>query len=87
MEHLEQAATIFFSIEIVLSKKFGFIYKVCFPFEDLCFLVFQLSKVMKQVRHRLAACQTVREGENISELPGGIWKDVRLTSLITAMPV
>ncbi|XP_017316260.1 coiled-coil domain-containing protein 15 isoform X3 [Ictalurus punctatus] len=33
----------------------------------------QLSKVMKQVRHRLAACQTVQEGEDL-ELPGGIWK-------------
>ncbi|KAB5522633.1 hypothetical protein PHYPO_G00161750 [Pangasianodon hypophthalmus] len=34
----------------------------------------QLSKIMKQVRHRLAACQTVREGEDLSELPGGIWE-------------
>ncbi|XP_036435717.1 coiled-coil domain-containing protein 15 [Colossoma macropomum] len=34
----------------------------------------QLSRVMKQVRLRLAACQTVREGEELSELPGGIWK-------------
>uniref|UniRef100_A0A4W5PIY7 Coiled-coil domain containing 15 n=1 Tax=Hucho hucho TaxID=62062 RepID=A0A4W5PIY7_9TELE len=34
----------------------------------------QLSKVMRQVRHRLAACQTVRDGEVMSELPGGIWK-------------
>ncbi|KAL7834493.1 hypothetical protein SRHO_G00287400 [Serrasalmus rhombeus] len=34
----------------------------------------QLSKVMKQVRLRLAACQTVREGEELSELPGGLWK-------------
>ncbi|XP_038861104.1 coiled-coil domain-containing protein 15 isoform X2 [Salvelinus namaycush] len=34
----------------------------------------QLSKVMRQVRHRLAACQTIRDGEVMSELPGGIWK-------------
>uniref|UniRef100_W5KJ32 Coiled-coil domain containing 15 n=1 Tax=Astyanax mexicanus TaxID=7994 RepID=W5KJ32_ASTMX len=34
----------------------------------------QLRKAMKQVRHRLAACQTVREGEELSEFPGGIWK-------------
>ncbi|XP_072549907.1 uncharacterized protein ccdc15 isoform X2 [Salminus brasiliensis] len=34
----------------------------------------QLGKVIKQVRHRLAACQTVRDGEELSELPGGIWK-------------
>ncbi|XP_070290457.1 coiled-coil domain-containing protein 15 isoform X4 [Salvelinus sp. IW2-2015] len=33
-----------------------------------------LSKVMRQVRHRLAACQTIRDGEVMSELPGGIWK-------------
>lgn len=57
-----------------------------------CPRLFQLSKVMKKVRHRLAACQTVREDEDFSELPGGIWKvsptrDVRLTSLISAMSV
>ncbi|KAF7688843.1 coiled-coil domain-containing protein 15 isoform X1 [Silurus meridionalis] len=34
----------------------------------------QQSKVMKQVRHRLASCRTVHEGEEVSELPGGIWK-------------
>ncbi|XP_010868612.2 coiled-coil domain-containing protein 15 isoform X2 [Esox lucius] len=34
----------------------------------------QHSKVMKQVRHRLAACQTVRNAEVMSELPGGRWK-------------
>ncbi|XP_066517425.1 coiled-coil domain-containing protein 15 isoform X2 [Hoplias malabaricus] len=34
----------------------------------------QLSRVMKQVRLRLAACQIVRDGEELSELPGGIWK-------------
>ncbi|XP_060719578.1 coiled-coil domain-containing protein 15 isoform X1 [Tachysurus vachellii] len=34
----------------------------------------QLSRIMKQVRHRLAACQTVRESKEFSELPGGIWK-------------
>ncbi|KAK3509119.1 hypothetical protein QTP70_020230 [Hemibagrus guttatus] len=34
----------------------------------------QLSRIMKQVRHRLAACQTVQESEEFSELPGGIWK-------------
>ncbi|KAG7314534.1 hypothetical protein KOW79_021837 [Hemibagrus wyckioides] len=34
----------------------------------------QLSRIMKQVRHRLAACQTVQESEDFSELPGGIWK-------------
>ncbi|KAL0994611.1 hypothetical protein UPYG_G00124830 [Umbra pygmaea] len=34
----------------------------------------QLSEVMRQVRHRLAACQTVRDGEVTSEFPGGIWK-------------
>ncbi|XP_021473358.2 coiled-coil domain-containing protein 15 [Oncorhynchus mykiss] len=34
----------------------------------------QLSKVTRQVRHRLASCQTVRDGEVMSELPGGIWK-------------
>lgn len=34
----------------------------------------QLSKVVKLVRHRLAGCQTVKEGDEISELPGGIWK-------------
>ncbi|KAF5899840.1 coiled-coil domain-containing protein 15, partial [Clarias magur] len=34
----------------------------------------QISKMMKQVRHRLAAYQTIREGEDFSELPGGVWK-------------
>ncbi|XP_047665564.1 coiled-coil domain-containing protein 15 isoform X3 [Tachysurus fulvidraco] len=34
----------------------------------------QLSRIMKQVRHRLAACQTVTESKEFSELPGGIWK-------------
>lgn len=29
---------------------------------------------MRQVRHRLASCQTVPVGEVASELPGGIWK-------------
>ncbi|XP_036380611.1 coiled-coil domain-containing protein 15 [Megalops cyprinoides] len=34
----------------------------------------QLSKVAKQVRRRLASCQTMPTGELVSELPGGIWK-------------
>ncbi|XP_062844983.1 coiled-coil domain-containing protein 15 [Trichomycterus rosablanca] len=34
----------------------------------------QLSKVMKQVRLRLASRQTLRDDEHSSELPGGIWK-------------
>ncbi|XP_067113294.1 coiled-coil domain-containing protein 15 isoform X1 [Osmerus mordax] len=34
----------------------------------------QLSHVMRKVRHRLAACQTVSDGEVMSELPGGLWK-------------
>lgn len=29
---------------------------------------------MRKVRHRLAACQTVSDGEVMSELPGGLWK-------------
>ncbi|XP_051964823.1 coiled-coil domain-containing protein 15 [Xyrauchen texanus] len=33
-----------------------------------------VSKVMKQVRHRLAACQTMQDGDELSQLPGGIWK-------------
>lgn len=33
-----------------------------------------VSKVMKQVRRRLAACQTVQEADELSQLPGGIWK-------------
>lgn len=33
-----------------------------------------LSQVMRKVRHRLAACQTVSDGEVISDLPGGLWK-------------
>ncbi|XP_062392101.1 coiled-coil domain-containing protein 15 [Sardina pilchardus] len=34
----------------------------------------QVCKVVKLVRHRLAACQTVKEGDEMSELPGGLWK-------------
>ncbi|MGH0162314.1 UNVERIFIED_CONTAM: hypothetical protein FKN15_042558 [Acipenser sinensis] len=34
----------------------------------------RLSKVMKQARRRLAACQIVPTGEVTSELPGGIWR-------------
>lgn len=30
--------------------------------------------MVKLVRHRLAACKTVREGDEVSELPGGLWK-------------
>ncbi|XP_051529913.1 coiled-coil domain-containing protein 15 isoform X2 [Myxocyprinus asiaticus] len=33
-----------------------------------------VSKVMRQVRHRLAACQTIQDGDELSQLPGGIWK-------------
>uniref|UniRef100_A0A671P0E3 Coiled-coil domain containing 15 n=1 Tax=Sinocyclocheilus anshuiensis TaxID=1608454 RepID=A0A671P0E3_9TELE len=33
-----------------------------------------VSKVRKQVRHRLAARQTVQEGDELSQLPGGRWK-------------
>ncbi|XP_016095035.1 coiled-coil domain-containing protein 15 isoform X2 [Sinocyclocheilus grahami] len=33
-----------------------------------------VSKVRKQVRHRLAARQTVQEGDELSQLPGGSWK-------------
>uniref|UniRef100_A0A8C1ZP06 Coiled-coil domain containing 15 n=1 Tax=Cyprinus carpio TaxID=7962 RepID=A0A8C1ZP06_CYPCA len=33
-----------------------------------------VSKVRKQVRHRLAAHQTVQEGDELSQLPGGRWK-------------
>lgn len=33
-----------------------------------------VSKVLKQVRRRLATCQTVQEGDELSQLPGGIWK-------------
>ncbi|KAI2664277.1 Coiled-coil domain-containing protein 15 [Labeo rohita] len=38
------------------------------------FTLAQVSKVRKQVRHRLAACQTVQEGDELSQLPGGRWK-------------
>ncbi|KAJ8347562.1 hypothetical protein SKAU_G00261510 [Synaphobranchus kaupii] len=34
----------------------------------------QLIKVTKQVRRRLASCQTVSPGEVASQLPGGLWK-------------
>ncbi|XP_016310319.1 coiled-coil domain-containing protein 15 isoform X1 [Sinocyclocheilus anshuiensis] len=34
----------------------------------------RVSKVRKQVRHRLAARQTVQEGDELSQLPGGRWK-------------
>ncbi|KAK1787543.1 hypothetical protein P4O66_016046 [Electrophorus voltai] len=34
----------------------------------------QFSKVMRQVRHRLAGHQTVQDGEDLSGLPGGKWK-------------
>ncbi|KAJ7996857.1 hypothetical protein DPEC_G00222870 [Dallia pectoralis] len=34
----------------------------------------QLSEVMKRVRHKLAACQTDRDAEVMSELPGWKWK-------------
>ncbi|XP_064207030.1 coiled-coil domain-containing protein 15 [Anguilla rostrata] len=34
----------------------------------------QLVKVTKQVRRRLASCQTVSPGAEASELPGGLWK-------------
>ncbi|XP_056313029.1 coiled-coil domain-containing protein 15 [Danio aesculapii] len=37
-------------------------------------LTHNVSKVRKQVRHRLAACQTVQDGEELSQLPGGRWK-------------
>nr|XP_033774163.1 coiled-coil domain-containing protein 15 isoform X3 [Geotrypetes seraphini] len=33
-----------------------------------------LSKTIKQVRHRLAACRTVQEEAACTELPGGIWR-------------
>ncbi|XP_052413495.1 coiled-coil domain-containing protein 15 isoform X2 [Carassius gibelio] len=33
-----------------------------------------VTKVRKQVRHRLAAHQTVQEGDELSQLPGGRWK-------------
>ncbi|KAI7812413.1 putative coiled-coil domain-containing protein 15 [Triplophysa rosa] len=33
-----------------------------------------VSKVMKRVRRRLAACQTVQEADELSQLPGGKWK-------------
>ncbi|KAA0716469.1 Coiled-coil domain-containing protein 15 [Triplophysa tibetana] len=33
-----------------------------------------VSKVMKRVRHRLAACQTLQEADELSQLPGGKWK-------------
>ncbi|XP_073717129.1 uncharacterized protein ccdc15 [Misgurnus anguillicaudatus] len=33
-----------------------------------------VSKVLKQVRRRLATCQTVQDGDELSQLPGGIWK-------------
>ncbi|KPP63352.1 hypothetical protein Z043_118399 [Scleropages formosus] len=33
-----------------------------------------MNKVMKQVRHKLASCQMVKAGEELPELPGGIWK-------------
>lgn len=33
-----------------------------------------VSKARKQVRHRLAARQTVQEGDELSQLPGGRWK-------------
>ncbi|XP_051751042.1 coiled-coil domain-containing protein 15 isoform X3 [Ctenopharyngodon idella] len=34
----------------------------------------RVSKVRKQVRHRLAARQTVQEGDELSQLPGGRWR-------------
>ncbi|XP_048839083.1 coiled-coil domain-containing protein 15 [Brienomyrus brachyistius] len=34
----------------------------------------QLSTVMKQVRHKLASCQLLQDGEQMSDLPGGMWK-------------
>nr|XP_015193031.1 PREDICTED: coiled-coil domain-containing protein 15 [Lepisosteus oculatus] len=34
----------------------------------------QLGKVLKQVRRRLASCQTISAGKLTSELPGGIWR-------------
>ncbi|XP_039620142.1 uncharacterized protein ccdc15 [Polypterus senegalus] len=34
----------------------------------------QLSKVMKQARHRLASCQTLPMENSASELPGGVWR-------------
>ncbi len=38
------------------------------------FTLVQVSKARKQVRHRLAARQTVQEGDELSQLPGGRWK-------------
>ncbi|XP_042579337.1 coiled-coil domain-containing protein 15-like [Cyprinus carpio] len=38
------------------------------------FTLVQVSKVRKQVRHRLAAHQTVQEGDELSQLAGGRWK-------------
>ncbi|XP_073807624.1 coiled-coil domain-containing protein 15 [Danio rerio] len=37
-------------------------------------LTHNVSKVRKHVRHRLAARQTVQDGEDLSQLPGGRWK-------------
>ncbi|XP_063058730.1 coiled-coil domain-containing protein 15 isoform X2 [Engraulis encrasicolus] len=34
----------------------------------------QRSKAVKLVRHRLATCKTTGEGDEMSELPGGVWK-------------
>uniref|UniRef100_A0A672V6J5 Coiled-coil domain containing 15 n=1 Tax=Strigops habroptila TaxID=2489341 RepID=A0A672V6J5_STRHB len=34
----------------------------------------ELSKTMKRVRHRLAACKTVPQGAGPLELPGGVWR-------------
>ncbi|XP_028666275.1 coiled-coil domain-containing protein 15 isoform X2 [Erpetoichthys calabaricus] len=34
----------------------------------------QLSKVLKQARHRLASCQTLPMENSASELPGGVWR-------------
>lgn len=58
---------------IIDSPRIFFLIQFAFHFKSLS-LDFQLSRIMKQVRHRLAACQTVQESEDFSELPGGIWK-------------
>lgn len=69
---------------------FKLLFLIYLPFAVATSVFFQLSRIMKQVRHRLAACQTVQENEDFSGLPGGIWKvssttDVGLSFCITVM--
>ncbi|XP_061870127.1 coiled-coil domain-containing protein 15 [Colius striatus] len=44
----------------------------------------ELSRTMQQVRHRLASCKTMSQGEGPPELPGGLWKREKAESCQTA---